>query len=68
MEERNITDHDLFLCLRNGQINDPDYPSQNEEYNWECKLRHVCSGRNIAVVAILSEFLNKKVIFVKTVI
>jgi len=66
MIERDVSDQELFLCLRDGQIEED--PKQNENFEWESVLNCFSAGRNISVPTIITEHGNKKIIFIKTVI
>jgi hypothetical protein len=63
MEERGITDAQIYEVLRKGHVIDP--PERTQFGEWKCKMtRQLRGGREIGVVAII---LSSAKLFLKTV-
>jgi hypothetical protein len=63
MEERDITDADVFRVLRTGFVDDS--PTKVNDTDWKCKITlKIRGGRTVGVVTII---LHRGKLFVKTV-
>ena len=63
MEERGITDAQVFEVLRTGQVTEA--PTQAEVGEWKCKVvKQLRGGREVGVITII---LRNAKLFVKTV-
>jgi hypothetical protein len=63
MEERGITDAQVYEVLRKGNVMEPPAPAEPGE--WKCKIvKELRGGREIGVVTI---FLKNGKLFIKTV-
>ncbi|HLJ63705.1 MAG TPA: DUF4258 domain-containing protein [Stellaceae bacterium] len=63
MEEREISDLEVFRILRTGHV--MDEPMRTRRKEWKCKVvKNVKGGRDIGVITVI---MNNGLLFVKTV-